>query len=182
MKYEDAAEKKMVEGWVCKKCGRFWGKDEVIARSCCCTDRPCNCGARIISETSVYRTRCDDCEKNWRDEAWEEAISKAKLCDWDGNPFVIRDKFYRGLCDLDETSQAEEFAMMATRVTPDISYDEIIRNILEQAEVDEPSEIDFDGEEEFRAAVEKFARKNQSINWYIEDSTRKFKLPKGELI
>lgn len=61
IKYEEAAEYReeiILSGWVCKTCGRLWGKDEHMARWCCATELPCDCGGR--NDYKGY-TCCSDC-------------------------------------------------------------------------------------------------------------------------
>jgi hypothetical protein len=66
IRYEDAAERRTVEGWTCKKCRRWWGDDEHMARWCCSTDQPCACGGR---RDKTY-TLCGACRQRKDDEKW----------------------------------------------------------------------------------------------------------------
>jgi hypothetical protein len=68
IRYEDAAERRTVEGWVCKKCRRWWADDEHMARWCCSSDQPCACGAR----RSKNYTICDGCREKKELERWEQ--------------------------------------------------------------------------------------------------------------
>lgn len=63
---EDSAEQRTVTGWACKHCGRFWGSEERMARYCCATDFPCECGGR----RPKHYIRCDDCQRRQEAAKW----------------------------------------------------------------------------------------------------------------
>lgn len=67
IRYEEAAERRTVEGWVCNTCRRWWADDEHMARWCCSTDQPCACGGR----RSKHSTVCDACREKREAERWE---------------------------------------------------------------------------------------------------------------
>ena len=86
--YEEAAERRTVEGWVCKTCSNFWGVDEHAARYCCALSVPCKCGGRVAP-----RRFCETCLAKSNDEAWEEA----ERVEWDeASPLVTfrSDKYF----------------------------------------------------------------------------------------
>lgn len=98
VRYEDAAELRTgISGWCCKACGRFWGADEHMARYCCATNMPCECGARIEPR---HWTHCEACREKRRDEVWA-GLSRVE---WDGEmPLCVfdDDKFFFSLDDLE---------------------------------------------------------------------------------
>jgi hypothetical protein len=79
IRYEDAAELRAgLSGWCCKRCGRYWGADEHMARWCCATELPCKeCGGR--NPNKGY-TCCGACRRRRDDERW----AKLERVDWDG--------------------------------------------------------------------------------------------------
>lgn len=79
---EDAAEQVSVTGWACKKCKRFWGEDEHMARYCCSTTFPCECGKRY----GKNRCRCEECQQKQDHEKW---YAKPEI-EWNGEyPIAI---------------------------------------------------------------------------------------------
>lgn len=66
IRYEDAADRRDVTGWVCRTCRRWWGDDEHMARWCCSTDQPCPCGGR----REKHYTVCAACRQRKEDERW----------------------------------------------------------------------------------------------------------------
>lgn len=94
IRYEDAAERRTVEGWVCKKCGRLYEERfhdaEHMARWCCATELPCDCGGR--NDCKSY-TCCQAC----RDKHDDERFAAMEEVDWDGETPVCTwgsDKFF----------------------------------------------------------------------------------------
>lgn len=82
--YEDAAElRKDIEGWVCRTCHRFYGKDEHAARYCCASDLPCACGNR---HEKTY-TCCIDCRNAKANTRFVDRELKA----WDGKQMIYSD-------------------------------------------------------------------------------------------
>lgn len=76
IRYEDAAEVVTVIGWACKTCRRWWGDDEHLARWCCATDLPCECGGR---KRKTY-TVCAGCRERKAEERWAARERR----EWDG--------------------------------------------------------------------------------------------------
>ena len=61
LRYEDAAHKVIRVGWACKRCDRFHGDNEHLARWCCASDLPCReCGGR---NTNKAYTCCQACKR-----------------------------------------------------------------------------------------------------------------------
>mgnify|MGYP000858150953 CR=1 FL=1 len=94
-RYEDGAEFRTgIEGWCCKRCGRFWGgagDSEHMAGYCCSDDFPCACGGR---HTKGW-TCCETCRAKHDREAWD----KLEKVDWDGETPLVgfrNDKYLFG--------------------------------------------------------------------------------------
>lgn len=91
VRYEDSAEVRTLTGWCCTHCNRFYGNDEHMARYCCATSLPCECGGRRIPS---YYTRCAACRKKDEDAKWA-AIEKVEwdgetpVCQWDGDRYFF---------------------------------------------------------------------------------------------
>lgn len=74
--YKDAAEVVTVTGWACKTCGRYWGRDEHMARYCCATSMLCECGQRHDKGW----TKCRACRDKVDFDRW---FAKPAI-EWDG--------------------------------------------------------------------------------------------------
>lgn len=96
IRYEEAAERRTVEGWVCKACRRWWADDEHMARSCCSTDQPCECGGR---RSKTY-TICDACRSKRELERWERRERRP----YDGG-FLYSDSYSRYFDDADDAAE-----------------------------------------------------------------------------
>ena len=179
VKYEDSAEyRKNVKGWVCTECNRYWGEEKHLAHSCCANDIPCDCGNRISKRFSY----CTECVERRREELHQKRLNDATLCKYDDNPFSIRDRFYTDmdtyLIDVeDQIIEPAEYAFMSTQMSLELSADAIWEDAIERMEIDYDYDIDPEGFDEFKAAVEAFVVKNQYLGYWVEDRTRKFKLP-----
>lgn len=96
IRYEDAAERRTLSGWACKKCGRLWpddrgGDPEHLARWCCATELPCVCGGR--NRNKGY-TCCAACREKHETEQWyglpeHEWDGETPLCDWKGDTYFF---------------------------------------------------------------------------------------------
>jgi hypothetical protein len=95
IRYEEAAERRTVEGWVCKACRRFYGAEEHLARWCCSTDQPCPCGGR----RSKHYTICDTCRTRKDDEKWLARERRP----YDGG-FLYSDTLSRYFDDADDVA------------------------------------------------------------------------------
>ena len=97
--YEQAAEKLTnLEGWVCKKCKRFFGKDEHTARYCCAKDLPCRadgCDGRTKSRGWLYCQPCLDKRDLKKFLAREEV-------DWDEETPLVEHDNDRYFFDADD--------------------------------------------------------------------------------
>lgn len=95
--YEDAAQMASVTGWSCKTCHRFYGDNEHLARWCCASSVPCQCGGRISGPYKV----CDDCRQKNRRRIYDAMPS----ADWSGvGPLAIFDSdiFFFSVEDLED--------------------------------------------------------------------------------
>lgn len=94
----EAAEQVTLTGWVSKgNDGRFWYKDEHMARWAGCTHIKCECGN--ISERSY--TKCHEC----RIKSAKERYLNLPFKEWDEGAFVVDwdgDKYFFNLEDLQE--------------------------------------------------------------------------------
>jgi hypothetical protein len=100
LRYEDGAERVLRRGWMCSRCGTFYGNDpsaEHVARYCCSNDFPCECGAR----KGKHWTCCQSC----RDKHDIERHAKRERRPWDGEQMLyshVLDKYFSSpedLCD-----------------------------------------------------------------------------------
>lgn len=179
IRYEDTAILTEVAGWVCTECQRFWGDEEHMARWCCATDLPCDCGQRHTN----LKTKCDECLEVDRQNREKGKFNKAGTVDYDGNPFIVRGEFYEYLDDYEQdvqegTCEPAEFAFMTVQLSLTLSAHEIWESAQESLEISSEHSLEPDGWEEFHAAVEKFESANQKLNYWQEDNSRKFILPK----
>lgn len=75
-----ATFKEGLSGWVSND-GRFWGKDEHIARYAGCTHKLCECG----NVMTKHYTKCEVCRSRLADERYNALEHK----DWSGEPLVL---------------------------------------------------------------------------------------------
>lgn len=101
---EEAAEYRTnIEGWICKTCRRFYGKEEGserTARYCCEKDHACGTEGCAGRSTKPY-IYCDPCIKARDIAKWKELPQEA----WDGEvPLVLDDddKYFWGAEELSE--------------------------------------------------------------------------------
>jgi hypothetical protein len=73
---EESAGVTQVMGWSCVHCGHFWGQDERMARYCCATTFPCECGKARYDKGY---TACKECSRTRREQADREALEKAEI-------------------------------------------------------------------------------------------------------
>lgn len=89
LRWEDAAEKRTVEGWACRLCGRFYGDSETSARICCYDDAPCDeCGT---ARRGRYESRCASCAQKFEHDRY----AKMEQAEWDGkSPLSNGDDYF----------------------------------------------------------------------------------------
>lgn len=106
----EAAEIKTVTGWVSRS-GRFWGKDEHMARWEGSTHKLCECGNLIKKE----RSKCDFCSEKVRVEMYY----KLPLAEWDGKTPVALwddDKYFFDEGDIEDYLEESELEPEALRL------------------------------------------------------------------
>lgn len=101
---EEAAEYRTnIEGWVCKTCRRYYGREggaERAARYCCEKDHKCDADG-CTNRSPKGRIYCAPCDKR-RDE---ERYLKLPVVEWDGErPLVVYDDD-RYFFDVDDLLQ-----------------------------------------------------------------------------
>lgn len=119
IRYEDHAERRTgIEGWVCTRCGRYWGDDEHMARYCCSNDFPCECGARI----GPGRVRCGRCSAEREARQWAEKEKAAwsgefPVCEWRGDRYFFdEDEFAEWCADfVAEGGRVEDIRLVECR-------------------------------------------------------------------
>lgn len=84
---DEAAQQKTVTGWFSRD-GRYWGKDEAMARFAGCTHKLCECG----NEVSKSYIRCETC----RAKADRDRYNAYEFKKYNGNPVYSEtyDKFF----------------------------------------------------------------------------------------
>lgn len=166
IRYEDAAEMRTgISGWCCKTCNRFWGDDEHMARYCCATSQPCECGGRI---TPRSYTICDACRKKKRDARWE-ALEKVDwdgetpLCEWDGDRYYFDEDSVRDAVaeHLHGGGRVEDFRLAMCRPVEPRAFEmaEFLSDSL-------PEDFDTDGEfDEIDGVVNDWIRARGVLAW-----------------
>lgn len=134
IRYEDAAELVTVKGWQCKRCQRFWGVDEHMAKWCCATELPCDeCGGR---NPDKHYTCCGECRSKRVAKKWEELYAKA--VEWDGKTYpIFSDSHDRYFFDEDELSDF----LYDNSLPPDI--DERLVPLLKKSAIEIAAECRF---------------------------------------
>ena len=100
---EAATYRTNIEGWVSRE-GRFWGKDEHMARYTGCTHTKCECGA-IVARSGP--SKCPEC----RSKAIEEKYHNLPYQEWDGKTPVVTwddDKFFYSPDEIEEHCEEHE--------------------------------------------------------------------------
>lgn len=124
---EAAQFKTGIEGWVSAD-GRFWGKDEHMARYTGCTHVLCQgCGAAIEKS---YMT-CEGCRHKAAVEKWAALPfmawdGKSPLCTWDGEDYFFTEE---DLIDYLEENRLEGKDLMLVICEP-LTYREIDYGML----------------------------------------------------
>lgn len=158
---EDAAEQMTVTGWVCKNCRRYWGDDERMARYCCSTSFPCECGKR----RSKHYTCCDDC----RSKHEADRFFATPVAEWDGG-FPLVDDGDHYMFDEDDLAQfledSTEFSELAdVRLMPcqPTSTREFIMSEHLQDSLAPDQELD--DEDQINEIVNKWIEDHKPISW-----------------
>lgn len=99
---DQAAQLKTVTGWMSAD-GRFFGKDEHMARYCGCTHMLCECG----NEMKKGYGKCESCRRKKE----QENYLNLPLVEWDGStPLVIYndDKYFFDESDIADYCEINE--------------------------------------------------------------------------
>jgi len=133
----------------------------------CCNPAKCVCGA----DCSQYRTKCNACiDLELKEKEKARFVAAEKVTDWNGPVFdESTDEYYSSVCDFIEQNDDYECKYLWTCFsTPvcSLDYDTIIENATDEAYEDfEPGCLD--GDEELKAALEKFNEINKShVSWF----------------
>lgn len=87
---EAAQFKTGISGWVSSD-GRFFGKDENLARYAGCTHKKCDSCDNYANKGWIY---CEDCRRKRAAERWEALPhqywdGKTAICTWDGDKYFF---------------------------------------------------------------------------------------------
>jgi len=162
---EDAATYKTgISGWVTKD-GRFWGKDEHIARYAGCTHVICDCGD--IAKKSY--TKCQPC----RIKASNDHYNNMPFKEWDGETPLCEhnsDKYFFGMDDIDDYCDEYNYLYSDLKLiiceankVPEVDPYDIINDIMPEDCDEIPYELGkaFD---ELNSKIKEFNSKN-TISW-----------------
>lgn len=137
----EAAQYKTVTGWVGG--GRFWGKDEHMARYCGSTHNKCACGNTM----SKSYTLCEGCMAKKRKEAYLQLPYK----EYDGSPVAMQwgERYFFNeeeiICHLEDLfieEGIEELELVFCEEQHFFEIDsEIWRDILPEDEYDLPNKM-----------------------------------------
>lgn len=167
--YEESATQVTVTGWSCKECQRFWGKDEHMARWCCASTQPCECGGRIESGWSV----CKACRNKAEAERELARFQKAtKVTDFDGpilTDFTSHNEgFFENLDELidwlacEPESEIPEYVWTCDfKPLDDLDIGDILENLI--CEHAEGTEDRIKGHEILEKAFKEFADANKDV-------------------
>lgn len=172
--------------YYCGRC-RIVRKTVEQAESCC-QPRHCEkCGNEIDEQ---YRSVCEDCRHEERMQKETERLAKAELVEYEGgwvfsDAIAYNNGYFESMGDLldhiqdEEPEQWPEFAYLTSEQPFAIDYDRVIEDAESQLEWDSDwGEPSYTGEDELRAAIEKFNEANKSIKTYWPDYGRKVKVPR----
>ena len=180
LRYEDAAELKKVECWVCKKCGQNYGKNEHAARVCCAKDMPCT--VCKTNRAHVY-CKCLDCLKKESAERRQREYNNAEFVEY-GGPFVIDENYY---CDIEDYLEHCILAghkpnnILFVPYTKNVlcSFDEILDYIQDCCDIEDYKVDDrLKGVKEIEAAWGNFLDANKNEVGYFEGHKQKVDITK----
>ena len=129
-----------ISGWVSRK-GRFYGKDEQLARYDGCTHQPCkSCG----KPTEKSYVNCNSC----RDRAAKERHDRRVIEEWDGNGLLYShsaDEYFQSWEEVDDYAfyhEVEESSMQLVICDPvflhQIDTDEWCDDLAEDSDLPKP--------------------------------------------
>lgn len=104
---EAAVYKTGLEGWV-SSTGRFWGKDEHMARWEGCTHTTCPCGKIIKNRTY---TICEDCRHKKASERYNSMPFREYMGEpvvtWDGDTYFFEEDDLAFYCEENELTEID---------------------------------------------------------------------------
>lgn len=142
---EEAASQKTLTGWVSAN-GRYWGKDEHMARYDGCTHKKCECG----NATEKSWIRCEECRhksdvERFNKLPFKEWDESENVCTWDG------DKYFFHVDDVIEYMEENDLKEIDLLICEPIEYSLIDFEQITGSEVHE----DWEPEVELEKAVNK---------------------------
>ncbi len=166
IRYEDSAEMRTgIIGWWCKSCNRYWGSDEHMARYCCATSLPCECGGRTEAR---YSTLCRACRRVKVAARWEamekvEWDGKTPVCKWDSDGYFFdEDELADHIADVIHEGGSVECLRLA-------HCERSVPRTFEMAEfLQDYLGLDFDDHQMFLAIdeeVNSWIKKNAPVMW-----------------
>ncbi len=165
-------------GWVCRKCNRYWGKDERMARYCCTRQNVCDCGGL----TDPGWSACSNCRSKRDVERTQKRVESAtKMTVEEAESLVcvfIEDEHYGfdGVGELIESinwhgGPSFPLYVWATREESfSLTIDHAIESACEEHHEDMYDHLS--GIKELEAEVEKFNKLNESQKSYYPDYGR----------
>lgn len=167
LRYEDAAEQQTVTGWCCKKCSRFWGKDEHMARYCCSTSQPCDkeCGRR----TTKGHRWCEECANDENAKRFAalprvEWDGSTPLCTWDNDKFFFDVEQIEYYLEDNEGATLESLQLVMCEPANPRPFD--INDYLYEEMPPDCAASDLPGAKEAEKAVNDFIEKSKPLSWF----------------
>ena len=176
------ADGTLVDAWRCSACERIYIERDAYSAGPCCTCR--DCGVSLVSDR-VHRTVCAACEAK-RDQAREaQTLAKAVEVPEHDGPVLVGDEFFGSAEDAEDRFAADghnapEFAYVCDVHHYQLDLDDVLEQMIERAEVDDPiSPRELDGVDALRAAVDAFNAANAAptaTQFWTPDYKRKVRL------
>lgn len=164
---EEAAEYRTnIEGWVCKTCRRFYGKEEGAertARFCCEKDHPCatkDCTGRA-PRCRIYCSMCD----SKRDL---ERYLKLEEVEWDGETPLVEDdddRFFFSADDLREHLEQEDVKLEDMRLVICVVDEPRSFSMHDFLDGHLPEDMDIDDPTKIEAVVDRWIEKHVPKIW-----------------
>lgn len=162
---EEAAKQATVTGWISSN-GRFWSKDEHMARWDGCTHVKCACGNYV----DKMWTACNDCRDKHKQEMFEKMPKvlwdyQTPICIYDTDQYFFDEQELLDYCD-DEDLKPEDLQLVLCKEEP--------RHKLNAAEFLEDSvHEDWDPSEDIEKAVVAFneaVAKDKYPTWWATNT------------
>lgn len=164
---EKAAEYRTnIEGWVCKTCRRFYGREEGAertARYCCEKDHKCGtegCETRA-KKNWIY---CDPCLSR-RDL---ERYLKLEVVEWDGETPLVDDdgdRFFFSADDLRDHLDQEDLKLEDMRLVVCVIEEPRSFDMMDFLDGHLPEDMDIDNPAKIEATVDRWIEKHVPKVW-----------------